>query len=440
MTTIANPQAGPWSGLQKVLFRFFVIFFLLGIFPVGDLDSLPVWKYVQSGYNSMIDSVANLVDRHLLHIQPPPGVPLPVNDGAGDTSHFWAQLWVMALLSAIGCLVWSLVDRRRENYQRLGYYLRTAFRYYLAWECFVYGFLKIFCIQMQAPDLSQLATPLGDFGPMRMSWMYMGYGSPYEVFAGVAEVVAGLLLLYRRTVTLGLLAAMGVFVNVVMMNLTYDIPVKGFSMVLALCCLVLLVWDHQRLVSFLGLNQTTGGTRLYEPVDPGRGMRIARWVLKLYFIYIVIALCFFKDAKWYRDLHKPAVAGPIHSGAYTVRVFAINNDTIPPSFLDSTRWKDIVFEGRLAYGSVSSPDTSFGRKYGYGRGFFHYETDSVAHLLTITSRHHPILECRYELPDSNTVVLRGRLHQDSVYMVLQRSNHEFQLSEWQFHWISESNR
>ena len=293
---------------------------------------------------------------------------------------------------------------------------------------------------MLSPDLSQLATPLGDFGPMRMSWMYMGYGSPYEVFAGVAEVVAGLLLLYRRTVTLGLLAAMGVFINVVMMNLTYDIPVKGFSMVLALCCLVLLVWDHQRLVSFLGLNQTTGDTRLYEPVDPGRGMRIARWVLKLYFIYIVIALCFFKDAKWYRDQHKPAVAGPIRTGVYAVRVFAVNNDTIPPSFLDSTRWKDIVFEGRLAYGSVNSPDTSFARKYGYGRGMFHYETDSVAHLLKITSNHRPIMECRYELPDSNTVILKGRLHQDSVYMVLQRSNHEFQLSKWQFHWVSEANR
>jgi hypothetical protein len=297
----------------------------------------------------------------------------------------------------------------------------------------------MFSLQMAPPTLSQLATPLGDFGPMRLCWMYMGYGSPYEVFAGVAEAMAGLMLFYRRTVTLGILTALGVFANVMMMNLTYDIPVKGFSIALTISCLFLLLWDHQRLFFFLGLNQPTGGTRLYQPVDTGRGMRIARLVLKVFFFYVAVVQTFFFWANFSRNMHKPQVAGPIRIGVYAVRVFAVNKDTIAP-FMDSTRWKDIVFDGKWAMGSVNSPDTSFARKYGYGRGIFHYETDSIAHLLTITSKHHPILECRYELPDSNTVILRGRLHQDSVYIVLQRSNHEFQLSEWQFHWVSEANR
>ena len=42
------------------------------------------------------------------------------------------------------------------------------------------------------------------------------------------EVFAGIFLLFRRTVTLGLLIATGVFINVMMLNLTYDIPVKYF--------------------------------------------------------------------------------------------------------------------------------------------------------------------------------------------------------------------
>jgi hypothetical protein len=430
---------GPWPGWQKVLFRFFFIFFLLFIDPIGLVPSLPVWKYVQNGYDSLIDSVVNLVDRHLFHIQPPPGVALPVNNGAGDTSHFWAELWVRVLLSAIGCLVWSLADRRRKNYERLGYYLRTAVRYYIALECFDYGIQKIFCLQMSPPTLSQLATPLGDFGPMRLAWMYMGYGSPYQVFAGMAEVAAGLLLLYRRTVTLGLLTALGVFINVMTMNLSYDIPVKGFAMELTFCCLFLVLWDHQRLFSFLALNQSTGGTRLYEPVDSGKRMRIARLVLKLLFFYVAIGQTFYVYANYYRDQHKPPVAGPIRSGVYAVRVFAVNKDTIAPSFMDSTRWKDVIFDIN-GVGSVNSPDTSFSHSYGYGRGMFRYKTDSVAHLLTITSNHRPVMECRYELPDSNTVILKGRLHQDSLYVVLQRTQRQFQLSEWQFHWISEANR
>ena len=443
MTTFTIPPAGQWSRWKKILFRFFFIYFLLFINPIGMSPTLPVWKYVQDGYDSLINWVVNVVDRHLFHIQPPPGVPIPVNDGAGDTSYFWAELCVFVLLAAIGCLVWSLLDRRRKNYDRLGYYLRTAIRYFTALMCFQYGILKIFYLQMPAPSLSQLATPLGDFGSMRMCWMYMGYGSPYQVFGGMLEVVAGLLLLYRRTVTLGLLTALGVFVNVAAMNLTYDIPVKGFSMELTFCCLYLLIWDHQRLFSFLALNRPAGNTRLYEPVDSGKRMRIARVVLKLYFVYFAIGQTFHADRNRYLQLHQAAAAaGPIHRGVYAVRVFALNQDTIPPSFMDSARWKDVIFDTR-GRGSVNSPDTSFVRKYGYGRGLFHYETDSVTHLLTITKStadHHVIMECRYELPDSNTVFLRGRLHQDSLYVVLQRTDRQFQLSEWQFHWVSEANR
>jgi hypothetical protein len=441
MTTPTSSEAGQWSGRKKILFRFFFIYFLLFIDPIGISPSLPLWKFVQRGYEIIMNSAASVADQQLFHIHPA-GVPLPVNDGAGDTSHFWAKLWLYVLLAATGCLVWSLVDQRRKNYERLGYWLRTALRYYIALECFQYGIIKLFCLQMPAPSLSQLATPLGDFGAMRLCWMYMGYSNTYQLFSGMAEIVTGLLLVYRRTVTLGLLAGLGVFINVMTMNLSYDIPVKGFSIELTLSCLFLLLWDYRRLAAFLALNRPAGGTRLYEPIDSGRGMRIARLVLKLYFIYVALGAPFYADANRYLDLHKAGLTLPIRSGVYEVRVFAVNGDTIAPSFADSIRWKDVIFDTR-GRGSVNTRDTSFALKYGYGRGLFHYETDTIAHLLTMTRSaldHRLIMQCRYEVPDSNTVFLRGRLHQDSLLVMLRRTDRQFQLSERQFHWVSESNR
>src|ERR1700722_9386885 len=152
MTTPTISEAGQWPGWKLVLFRFFFIYFLLFINPIGISPSLPLWKYVQDGYESMINSAVNLADRHLLHIQPPPGIPMPVNDGAGDTTYNWAQLWVFVLLAAVGCLVWSILDRRRKNYERLGYYLRTAIRYYVALMCCQYGIIKLFSQQMGRPS------------------------------------------------------------------------------------------------------------------------------------------------------------------------------------------------------------------------------------------------------------------------------------------------
>jgi len=440
MSTPTGTQAGRWPRWQRVLFRFFFIYFLLFIDPIEVTPSWPVWKYIRQGYFVVVRWIVNLADRLLFHIQPV-GVVLPVNDGAGDTTYFWAVQWTYVLLAAIGCLVWSLLDRRRPNYEKLGYWLRTAVRYYVALACFEYGILKMFGMQMPKPSLSQLATPLGDFGPMRLCWMYLGYGSPYEVFAGISEVIAGLLLLYRRTVTLGLLAAFGVFINVVTLNLSYDIPVKGYSMELAFACVFLLAWDQRRLFSFLVLNKAAGPTPLYQPVESGRVIRILRIVLKLYFVYAAIWAPIHDDAARYKQNHQVA-ATPVRRGVYAVRTFVVNGDTIAPSYLDGPRWKDVIFDTR-GRGSVNGPDTTFARKYGYGRGLFHYETDTVAHTLTMTrstTDKTVIMQCRYEMPDSNLVVLRGRLGRDSLDVVLQQTNREFQLEQWQLHWVSESNR
>ena len=79
------------------------------------------------------------------------------------------------------------------------------------------------------PNQSQLATPLGDFLPMRFSWMFIAYSTPYQMFSGAMEVLAGLLLFNRKTITLRLCVATSVFLNVMVLNLCYDIPVKIFS-------------------------------------------------------------------------------------------------------------------------------------------------------------------------------------------------------------------
>lgn len=100
-----------------------------------------------------------------------------------------------------------MLDRRRGAYRSLKYWLRLIVRYYIASAALSYGIIKLFALQMLFPTTSQLATPLGEMLPMRFSWLFIGYAMPYQIFSGIMETVAGLLLLYRRTVTAGLLVA-----------------------------------------------------------------------------------------------------------------------------------------------------------------------------------------------------------------------------------------
>jgi hypothetical protein len=120
-------------------------------------------------------------NRALFHVADP----LVAVNGSGDTSWAWA---------GCSCTWWSPLRQRscgrdrpaRPHHERLAWWLRLVVRYYIATFALSYGIIKLFGLQMLFPTLSQLATPLGDFLPMRFSWMFIGYSFKYQFFSGVA--------------------------------------------------------------------------------------------------------------------------------------------------------------------------------------------------------------------------------------------------------------
>jgi hypothetical protein len=285
-------------------------------------------------------------------------------------------------------------------------------------------------------------TPLGDFLPMRFSWMFIGYSKTYEMFSGLMEVVAGLLLLNRRTITLGLFTATAVFINVMILNLCYDIPVKLYSIHLVVYCLYLLTNDCKRLIDFFVLNKAVAANHIHENRLPKRWMRISRIVLKLLFIGLFFVKGFFEmnDAYQNRLRQNTTETKPIHSGIYDVVTFVVNKDTIAPAVTDTIRWRDVIIE-KGDFGSVGSTDTAFRQRY--RRGYFNLVFDNEQQTLSFkksASSQNPIASFHCVFPDSNTVKLLGTKGKDTLYVLLKRSNRHFQLGEKQFHWISEANR
>jgi hypothetical protein len=295
---------------------------------------------------------------------------------------------------------------------------------------------------MPFPALSQLATPLGDLLPMRFSWLFIGYSLPYQIFSGVMETTAGLLLLYRRTVTAGLFAATGAFLNVVMINLSYDVPVKLFALHLLFSCLFLLALDYKRLLAFLVLNQPAPPTTAYEPNFTRLWQRYGAIALKALLVWLILLMPLRNDWRQYHALTRPPGPGPFNPGVYDVTRYVVNRDTIPPSAADTMRWKDVIFDNRGA-GSVNTADPLFWQRY--RRGYFRYKPDTVARTVAVWKTSAMLdstylFSMRYEVPDSNTIRLRTAIRGESLYVELARTNRHFQLTERQFHWLSEWNR
>ncbi len=438
MLIIERQQNVNWPLWKKLLFRFFFIFITLYMAPWTWLDSVLFeikLTWLTGWYSDFEDWAVRFANDKFFHIKK---VLVPIS-GSGDTSWGWAQFYLFLSLGVVGAVIWSVIDHRRRNYIVLDYWLCLFTRYYLALFAFVYGIIKLFALQMPFPNLSMLATPLGDLLPMRLSWMFMGYSAPYQFFSGAMEVLAGVLLLFRRTSTFGTLVAAGVFLNVMVMNLSYDIPVKLFSMRLFLFSLFLLVHEKDRLLAFFVTNKTAEAGHLYNVSFTKRWMRITRIVVKLIFIGVMVGLPFYQTYERYKQFNASPAKSPISLGVYDVETFVRNRDTIPPLLTDTLRWHDIIFEN--GFGTVNSHDTLFRKRY--NRGYFNYVVDSTKKTLGFKKGFADTAFTyffTYEIPDKNSIFLTGAAGKDSLFIVLRKSKRHFQLAERQFHWLSESNR
>lgn len=435
MNSFQWPGYEYWPHWQRILFRFLFVYFILQIAPWGWIAEIPGISYITGYYYQLVDHVVQFANKNIFKaykelVQP---------NGSGDTSWAYTQMWLYLIIAGLSCVVWTLIDRKNENYNRIAYWFRLVLRYFLIINCFRYGFAKVFLHQMPFPNTSQLATPLGDLLPMRLSWMFIGYSSTYQFFTGLMEVVAGILLLFRRTSTFGTFYAAGVFTNVFMMNIGYDIPVKLYSLHLLLSSLLLLAFEYRRIFNFFILNRSAERGNLYDVRLPKRWMRIAMIVLKLYVVVTIIILPLRQNLF---PGEPTKLSYPIAPGVYNVEVFVKNGDTIPFSLTDTMRWRDVIFEINGS-GSINAKDTSFRQLY--GRSYFGSKADTAIKEITFTKRDwmfnmYEICKLKYAITDSNRVILRGKIHSDSVYAELLKTNRHFQLAERQFHWLSEYNR
>ncbi|HMI78941.1 MAG TPA: hypothetical protein VK484_09105, partial [Ferruginibacter sp.] len=404
MTETLQLQNSSWNFLQKILFRFFFIYFILYTSPWDSLAIIPGIDYLVGLYNQGLEWAVIKTNEHFFQVFGIKHVK-PVSNGSGDTSFYWASNYFMLVAGGIGALIWSLIDWKRKSYRQLNYLLCLFIRYSLALIAFGYGINKVFALQMPFPMLSQLATPLGDLLPMRFSWLFIGYSAPYEIFSGIMEVLVAVLLLYRRTATLGALLATGVFINVMMLNLCYDIPVKLYSMNLVLLCLYLLVNEWRRISCFFVLNRPAASCSVYDYPLTKKWMRITRIIIK---VGVVLLMCksFYEIMLYNRDYKAIKVHKDFKPGMYDVTQYVVNKNTLPALITDTIRWKDVIIENNQM-GSINTSDTMF--RIRYGRAYFVFDVDTLQPIINFQKSGTNLFSLHYRLPDSNTIQLWGEM-------------------------------
>lgn len=257
----------PWPVWRRLLLNFGCVYLGLYFLVFGQLPIL--WL------DPARAGLANFAARLLGQTLPP-----PVLTGSGDTAADWTLTLLNLLLSLVLGVAWTALQRRGPSARQLSG-LSLGLRVALVIWLYQYGSLKFNFGQFGLLPSGQLGVTYGDSTPMGLLWRFMAASPGYQLVAGAAEVLPALLLLHRRTVTLGALIAAVTMTNVLALNLAYDVPVKLFSFHLLLSAVVLAGLDHARLGALLRGHAVPAHT--WAPRSPRlhRSAVIASWLLTL---------------------------------------------------------------------------------------------------------------------------------------------------------------
>jgi len=418
-----------WPLHTRLIFRFLFLYFVLYCFPFP-LDAFQFLNPVANPYYSFIDWLIPFVGKKWFHLTA--HVAFPTFDKVDDSFYGLVFMYLILILSALGTVIWSVIDRRAKNYERLFQMLKLYLRYFLASYLFGYGFIKVFPSQFQAITASRLTMTVGDQSPMLLAWNFMGHSVVMQRLNGLLEVIAGLLLLFRRTTTLGAILSPAVFSFVVMMDFCFNVPVRLLSTHLLLISVLLVLTDGRRLMSVFVLNRPASAA-VYRPLinHPigGRVFTASLVVLAFCLLYSTVT----KGLDDERAFGQTAPLGPLY-GVYDTDYFLRNRDTIPPSKTDSLRWKRLVIDGRV------SNQFSVIRFNNDKRVSYTTNTDTAKRMISIQSLTDTTQKYffSYIIPDATHIVLTGRWNSDSLEVLMTRYDlNNYLLYREKFTWISD---
>jgi hypothetical protein len=115
--------------------------------------------------------------------------------------------------------------------------------------------LKVYTIQSPEPSLSNLNTNYGDFTAWKLFSLGLGVVPSYQSFLGLVELAGALLLLHRKTTTIGTLIILPFAGNVAISNIAYEGGEYVYAFYLISLGLYLFAFDAIRLFKLVSLEQ-----------------------------------------------------------------------------------------------------------------------------------------------------------------------------------------
>ena len=424
----AQAAGKEWGATKRIAFRFCFIYFglyciaalLPGGLPIPGVeipDPFTLWPFRQ---------VVFWVAAHLF------GASLPLvytGSGSGDKTYDWVEVFSLLAVAVISTVVWTIAARKRGQYEVLYKWFRVYIRFSLAMTILIYAFDKLVPLQMSYPYLRSQVQPFSSFSPAGILWNSIGASPGYEMFAGAAELAGGVLLMFPQTATLGALVCLIDMIQVWMLNMTYDVPVKQYSFHLLLISIFLLAPQARRLMNLFVLNRTAAPEVRPALFRSARANRTAAWVQVAFWIW-VLALYSYQSASAWKKYGGGRQKSALY-GIWDVKEMKIDSVTRPALLGDSERWRRLIFD---------SPDIATAQHLVDSFENIGAALDAAKNTLSLTRQSDKTWrgELKFVRGAPDRLTMMGTVAGHPVEMQLEREDEsKFLLKSRGFHWVQE---
>jgi hypothetical protein len=397
---MALAQPIRWNPFNRVLFRIAFVYFSIFCFMYGNGSIFSVFPIVGSYFDQWMTwpfhQAALWVGHHVFHLSGWVGTFHPT--GSGDTALDWVLQLLYVTTAVVGGLLWTAISairgHRRVEYAVLYAWLRFFVRMTVGFFMVNYGFAKVFPLQMAPVSIGILNEPVGQMSPMTMLWAMLGLNPVYEMVCGAAEVLGGVLVLFRRTALAGTLLSAFVMTNVLRFKRFFDVPVKLFAANLLLAELFLILPDVRSLLGFFWLHKPSAPGGVWVPPFKRRGFRIATLVVEIVLsIGFLGLLPFGMNQYWQQVRASRGAKSPLLGSWHVDPTHAATGAFLTAEGLPAT---DLYIDTVMRAFTRSSDLTL------WRTGL---KVDDKAHTIGIGHLGVPPVVYQYQMPDANHLVL-----------------------------------
>ena len=250
---------------------------------------------------------------------------------------------LICFLLAIAFLSIALLSFLKIESSKIIILFKSLTPYYIAGVLLKYGFDKVFKQQFYLPEPNILYTNFGALTKDILFWSTMGTSYSYSIVTGSIEVLTAMLILIKRTRTLGFCLSIGILFNILLINFSFDISVKIFTGFL-IAVVIFYVYPNLKTiyVFFVRHKQVQLPSAEQTPITFKLTNLILSISLICYVLYPYILAGNFNDDR---------AEQPLLHGAYYIERFIIANDTLnacdfPYKKFFIHRNSYLIFQGR----------------------------------------------------------------------------------------------